>query len=184
MKKLVVLGVTVLSVMGFCNTAAAQGKTGYINREVAIGLMPEAEKANNELQELQTGLQEQGVQLAKELQEKDSAFVADSLKMNKVKKDLMKKDLFELYQKVQSWNQFIQEELEKKQQVLVAPIQTKLMNAIKDVAKESGYSYILDATAVIVGPPGEDVLPLVKKKLGIKDTPATPAKTGTRPAGQ
>ena len=187
MKKLVVLGVMALSVVGFSNTAVAQGKTGYINREVAIGLMPEAEKANTELQELQNALQDQGVKLAQELQEKDSTFVADSMKLTKVQKDLRKKDLFELYQKVQSWNQYIQDELEKRQQVLVAPIQTKLMDAIKAVAKESGYAYVLESTAVVVGPPGEDILPLVKKKLGIKDTgavPATKPATGIKPVGQ
>ena len=36
--------------------------------------------------------------------------------------------------------------------------------------------YILDLNSVIVGPPGDDVLVLVKKKLGIKDTPAAPVK--------
>lgn len=51
------------------------------------------------------------------------------------------------------------------------------MDAIKAVAKESGYSYILDINAVIVGPPGDDVLGLVKKKLGIKEEmPAAPMK--------
>jgi hypothetical protein len=33
----------------------------------------------------------------------------------------------------------------------------------------------LDINAIIVAPPGDDVLPLVKKKLGIKDEPVKPA---------
>ena len=38
---------------------------------------------------------------------------------------------------------------------------------LNTVAKENGYSYIIDASALIVSPPGDDILPLVKKKLGI-----------------
>jgi outer membrane protein len=59
------------------------------------------------------------------------------------------------------------------------------MEAIKAVAKESNYAYVLDANSVLVGPPGEDVLPLVKKKLGIVDKAAAPAKpAGTAPAAK
>jgi hypothetical protein len=40
---------------------------------------------------------------------------------------------------------------------------------------------VLDYASVIVGPPGDDIIGLVKKKLGIKDAPAAktaaPAKT-------
>ena len=177
MKKLVVLGITALSIMGFNNAAVAQGKIGYVNTEELISAMPEAQKANAELEELQGALNDQGVKMAQELQEKDSAFVADSLKMTKVQKDLRKKDLFELYQKVQGWSQYIQDELNKRQQTLVAPIRTKAFNTIKDVAKESGYSYVLDVQSVIVGPPGDDILELVKKKMGIKPGVTTPTTT-------
>ncbi len=182
MKKLVVLGVMAFSMIGFTNKAEAQQKIGYINTELLIGAMPEAQKANDELEELQKLLQTQGNQLALELQEKDSAFVADSLKMTKVQKDLTKKDLFEMYQKVQGWSQHIQDELGQRQQTLVQPIRDKALENIKLVAKENGYAYILDYTSVIVGPPGDDILALVKKKMGIKDAPATPANPGTKPS--
>jgi outer membrane protein len=71
-----------------------------------------------------------------------------------------------------------QQEAQKK----IAPLRTKAMEAIRAVAKESGYSYVLDINSVIVGPPGDDVLGLVKKKLGIKDAPETkPAATPKKP---
>ncbi|MEP6675677.1 MAG: OmpH family outer membrane protein [Ferruginibacter sp.] len=181
MKKLVVLGIMAMSVLGFNTAASAQVKIGYINTEELIGSMPEAQKANAELEELQSALNDQGVKMAQELQEKDSIFVIDSVKLTKVQKDLRKKDLFELYQKVQGWSQYIQDELNKRQQTLVAPIRTKAFNTIKEVAKESGYSYVLDVQSVIVGPPGDDIIALVKKKMGIKDTPATTPGTGTKP---
>jgi outer membrane protein len=49
------------------------------------------------------------------------------------------------------------------------------LETIKAVGKENAYTYVLDQNAVIVGPPGDDILPLVKKKLNIKDKEAPKA---------
>jgi outer membrane protein len=87
-------------------------------------------------------------------------------------KEIKKNELIELYQKVQNWNQQAQEMYQQEAQKKIQPLRTKALEAIRAVAKESNYSYILDVNSVIVGPPGDDVLALVKKKLGIKETPA------------
>jgi outer membrane protein len=70
---------------------------------------------------------------------------------------------------------------QQKAQEKITPLREKAMATIKEVAKESGYAYILDANSVIVGPPGDDLIGLVKKKMGIKDfapvqKPANPKK--------
>lgn len=178
MKKLF-LGAFVLglSILGFTDTAFSQTKIGYINTEELIGSMPEAEKASQQLQEYQTALQQQGQEYLVELNEKDSAFAIDSIKLSSAQKELRRNALLELYQKVQGWREVIQQKMQEKQQELLIPIRTKALDAIKAVSKESGYGYILDQNSVIVGPPGDDVLPLVKKKLGIKE------KEATAPAG-
>ncbi|MFT3681992.1 MAG: OmpH family outer membrane protein [Ferruginibacter sp.] len=176
------VAVMIISVLGLVGTANAQGKIGYISTEELIGSMPEAEKANTSLQEYQGSLQEQGTEYLKEYLEKDSVFRADSAKYSAAVKELKIKDLNELGQKVQGWNQTMQQLMQQKTQELLAPMRTKAYETIKTVAKESGYAYILDAQAILVGPPGDDILPLVKKKLGIKDTPpaaTTPAKPKT-----
>lgn len=179
MKKLVLSFLMVASIVGLSNTVAAQGKIGYISTEELIASMPEAEAANTQLQEYQKSLQQQGNDYYVELNEKDSIFQADSLKYTEVQKQMKRNDLIALYQKVQGWQQTSQQLVQEKSQTLVVPIRTKAFEAIKTVAKESGYAYILEAQAVLVGPPGEDVLPLVKKKLGIKEAGAAPA---TKPA--
>ena len=174
MKKLIVAGALVLA--GFLG-ASAQSKIGFINTEELIGVMPEADKANGELQSYQGALVQQGNEYLQEFNEKDSAFNADSLKMTPAIKDFKRKDLIELYQKVQGWNQTMQQMLNEKQQALLKPIHDKALDVIKTVAKENGYSYIIDASALIVSPPADDILPLVKKKMGISATakPTVPA---------
>jgi outer membrane protein len=156
--------------------ASAQNKIGYIATEELIGLMPEAETADAELKEYQSSLAMQGQDLMQELNEKDSLFVKDSAKYSPSMREIKKKELFDLYQKVQNWNQQAQELYQQKAQEKIAPLRTKAMDAIKAVAKESGYAYVLDNNAVLVGPPGDDILDLVKKKLGVKDAKPLPKK--------
>ncbi|CAN5675232.1 OmpH family outer membrane protein [soil metagenome] len=179
MKNLIVALVLGISIFGLSGTALAQNKIGYISTEELIGSMPEAEKANSELQEYQTALQQQGASYYTELNELDSIFARDSSKMSKATKDLKRNDMIALYQKVQGWQQTMQQKIGEKQQELLAPIQKKALDNIKAVAKENGYAYVFEAGTLLVAPPADDVLALVKKKLGIKD-PAPAAK----PAGK
>ena len=55
----------------------------------------------------------------------------------------------------------------QKQQDLIAPIQKKAVDAVQTVARENGYAYVISKDALLVSPPADDLLPLVKKKLGI-----------------
>lgn len=167
MKKVLLSLVVLVAVAGFSNTVNAQGKIGYISTEELIGAMPETEAANAQLQDFQNSLQQQGNDYYRELNEKDSAFGIDSAKMSPTQKELKRNDLIALYQKVQGWNQTMQQMIQEKSQALIAPIRTKAQDAIKATAKENNYTYVLESAAVLVGPPGDDILALVKKKLNI-----------------
>jgi outer membrane protein len=74
----------------------------------------------------------------------------------------------------------MQQRIQQKSQDLIGPIKTKASEGIKATAKESGYAYVLESAAVLVGPPGDDILPLVKKKMGIKEPVAKPAAGGVK----
>ena len=90
-------------------------------------------------------------------------------------REIKRNELIALYQKVQGWNQQAQDMYQQKLQEKVAPLREKAMQTVQAVAKENGYTYVLDANSVMVGPPGDNLIDLVKKKLGIKDTPKQPA---------
>ncbi|MFZ4057658.1 MAG: OmpH family outer membrane protein [Ferruginibacter sp.] len=175
MKKIILASLIAISIMGFKHSAVAQSKIGYLNVEELIGSMPEAEAAGKQLDSYKNALQQQYNEYMGELNDKDSIFRADSLKYSAEKKEVKLNELKEVYDKIQKFNASVEQKIGEKQQSLLIPIRTKALDAVKAVAKESGYAYILDETSVIVGPPGENVLPLVKKKLGIKD-PAPTAK--------
>ena len=80
-------------------------------------------------------------------------------------------ELEDIRQRVENFTQVAQQDMNKKQQELLAPIQDKLRNAIKAVGDEKGYAYIIDNNPGIVlytGNAAIDATPLVKAKLGLK----------------
>ena len=176
MKKLIVATVMGLGIF----TASAQNKIGYINTDELIGVMPEAEKADSELKEYQASLAQQGQDMMKELNEKDSLFVRDSLKLSPSMKDIKRNELISLYQRVQNWNQQAQDMYQAEAQKKIAPIRSKALEAIQAVAKENGYTYVIDFNSLLVYPTGDNLLTPVKRKLNIKDTSGG---VGQKPAG-
>ena len=170
MKKiLIALAIVFLSVSGF--EANAQ-KIGYISVNDVIMVMPETTKAQAELEEFRNAL----IQSA---QDKEAAFnaavdkfVADSLKMTEAQKTVKRQDLMKLQQELSQEDQRMQEQFQRKQQEIITPIQTKAMTTIQTVAKEAGYAYVVEKEAMLVAPVGDDLLPLVAKKLGVT-VPAT-----------
>ena len=177
MKKLFIAGAMMMAMY----SASAQNKIGYINTDELISVMPEAAKADAELKEFQTGLAQQYQDLSGELNSKDSAFVTDSLKMSPSMREIKRKELIDLYQRVQGYQQESQESYQQKANEKIAPIREKALNAIKAVAKENGYTYIFNEDNLLVMPPGDDILNLVKAKLGISATAPKPG--AAKPAG-
>jgi len=164
-------------------SASAQTKIGYINTDELISLMPEAQKADAEIKEYQVSLQQQGKTLMEEADKKRDQYYVDSPKLSAQMKEIRTTDLVKLYSRLQNYEQEMQELTQQYAQSKIIPIRQKATDAIKAVAKEKGYGYVLDeATSVLlVAPPADDLLAAVKAKLGIKDPPPAPA--GTKPAG-
>lgn len=179
MKQFVVRSLLTALLMGSAAWVSAQ-KIGYVSVEDVIGSMPKAEEAGKQLDAYRTALLQQYTEYRQELRAKDSAYVADSLKLSKEVKEVKMEQLESLAKKVQEFEGSFEQKIQEKQQALLVPLRNEALEAIKAVAKEANYAYILDENSVIVGPPGENVLALVKKKLGIKDAPAPAA--GTKPA--
>ena len=75
-----------------------------------------------------------------------------------------------LQQRIQRFQETAMAQLEKTQNDLMKPVMENALNAIKVVGKENGFTYIFDMNAGILyaAENSQDVLPLVKKKLGLQ----------------
>ena len=87
--------------------------------------------------------------------------------------DLVRKDkeaeILGLQQRIQTFQQDAQQSLAAKEQELLEPILSKARKAIQEVAQEGNYTYIFDKTGgtILYANDSENILPLVKKKLGL-----------------
>jgi outer membrane protein len=89
--------------------------------------------------------------------------------LNEAIRDLKQKELQDMQSRIQEFQQAAQENIRKKEADLLKPIIEKAKTAISQVAKEGSYSYIFDSSVAgfLYKPEGDNVLPAVKKKLGI-----------------
>src|SRR5450432_2136613 len=168
MKKMAIAAV-IIDLSMTATTSHAQTKIGYISMADIITAMPEYKKADTSLADYQNALAQNFEDMKRELNEQDSLINSkDTLKYTRAQIEIKRKNLTELYLKVQGYQQQAQQLLQQKQQDLIAPIQRKASETVQTVAKENGYTWVLSKEALFVSPPADDLLPLVKKKLGLK----------------
>ena len=175
--KLLMLAVVVFA---SASSATAQ-KSGYISVDQIVSIMPETAKIDSLLRKYQSdSLAPRYAYMVQEYNRKDSiANGKDSAKTPSSVRVKIREELEQLLYELQNWQQISQQYLQGKQQQLLEPIYIKVDNAIKAVAKESGYTYVFNREALLVMPPADDLLPLVAKKLNVKVPPAATASTGT-----
>ena len=91
-------------------------------------------------------------------------------------KQLTERELQDLQKRFDDFQQVAEQDAQKMQQQLMGPVITKAQDAIKKVAQAAGYTIVFDVAAGAMAYYNEatvtNILPLVKKELGIVDKPA------------
>lgn len=149
--------------------AGAQShKIGIVDSQKVLSEMPEMKSMQAELDNLAKKYEDTLVQLQKEFQTKYQDFVKEQETMVESIKSRKQQELEDLSKRIQDLNNVAQQDMQKKQVELFAPIQTKLREAINKVGNDGGFTYIMDASQMLyVGNGSEDVTSLVKSKLGL-----------------
>jgi len=171
MKKLILTGLISLFLLNITGFSQAKLKFGHVNSNDLFALMPEKNTAQQALQDYSKQLEDQLVAMQDELQKKYTDYQANQATLTDVVKKTKEEELQTMQQRIQTFQANAQDELQKKEQELLKPIIDKAKKAIEDVSKENGYTYVFDTgTGVLLYWPkdSDDILPLVKTKLGIK----------------
>lgn len=169
MKKIVTILLVAAGLVLSSNRTEAQAKFGFISLGELYPSMPEYKKADTSMVDYRNAIGQQFEDMQKEYREQDSLLNSkDTAKYTKAQLELKKRNMNEMLIKLQGWNNQAQQMLEQKQQELMSPIQKKALETIQNVAKENGFTHIFAKEYLLVSPPAEDILPLVKKKLGLK----------------
>ncbi|MBS1689000.1 MAG: OmpH family outer membrane protein [Bacteroidetes bacterium] len=153
------------------NMALAQAtKFGYISSAELLQSMPDRVKADSDLNKYARSFQQELETMGKEYQTKVQQFQAGEKTMTDAMKEVKMKEIQDLQNRIESTQQSAQDKVAQKKQELYGPILDKADKAIKEIAKEKAYDYIFDASqgALLYAKEGDNILPLVKAKLGLK----------------
>jgi outer membrane protein len=155
----------------FAGAGFAQGtlKIGYIDSGKLMNEMPETDTAQVKLKQFEQTMQSQLQTMGQEYKNKVQAYQNNVGTMSDLIRQTKEKEIGDLQQRIQAFQSSAQDAIQQKQQALYQPIIKKVKDAIDAVGKEYHYTYILDVSqGLVLYYNGDDVTPLVKKKLGLK----------------
>ncbi len=163
MKKLILMLALVLPML-----ASAQ-KLGHINAQELLASMPELKEVQAKLDTLATQYEAQFANMQEEFNKKVVAFQKDQATMTAGVRDFRQQEIAEMEQRIYLFRQTAQEDIQAKQQEYMAPVQQRMMDAVKKVSQAQGCTYVFEAmTLHYIAPDALDLMPLVKKELGIQ----------------
>lgn len=169
MKSRFIVYVAAFFIMAF--SANAQTKIGYADVDYIYTKMPESKKVESQLQSHTTMLQNQMQAKYTDYDAKLKAFQAMPADTPEAIQQDKANELQQLQESITKFQQDAQSSLEKKRGQLMEPVYTLVGNAIKAVAEENSYNFILTAGVggadiVLYASEKDDVSELVLKKLG------------------
>lgn len=168
MKNLIFIAFLLLTSVGL----QAQTKSAHINLGNLISEMPEAIAANSELEAYQGQLISKGEDMAKAFETDYIAFAnaVQSGSLPPVEQQQQQQTLEAKQQEILAYEQQIIQLVDQKRAELLSPIIKKAQDAIDAVAKEQSIQLVFDTSifgTIMYAADSEDIMPLVKAKLGM-----------------
>ncbi|MBR6048912.1 MAG: OmpH family outer membrane protein [Bacteroidales bacterium] len=168
-KTLIAIAVCLLA---FGGSAMAQKnlKLGHINSTELMQIMPGRDSAQAVLQAEVTELEETLKSMQAEAEKRYNEYVAGQAGWTELIRQTKQREIQDMAARIQEFQENAQKQLQDREAELLKPIIDRAKKAIEDVAREGGYTYILDAgsTTVLYSQDSDDIMPQVKKKLGLK----------------
>jgi outer membrane protein len=168
--KLIILAITLLVPAALFSQKTI--KLGHIDSQKLIMAMPESDSAQKKLQKVEQEFQATLEELQVEFNRKFKTYQDNYTTMTELIRSTKETELNELSERIQNFQTQAQQDFERQRMELFKPIQEKAKQAVDQVAKENGFTYIFDigpgvGAIVYASPDTEDILPLVKQKLGL-----------------
>lgn len=167
MKKLIFIFLAATTFL-ISNEANAQ-KLGYFNSQDLLVLMPEVKHMDTVLTENSDQLQKKAESMYAEYSKKLKEYQDTKNTMSVVMQEMTEKDLANQENNLQAFQEDSKTRLDDLQEKMMGPIRLKVQSIVKTVAVENGYTYIFDMAsgAIFYAPDSDNVIGLIKKKMGI-----------------
>lgn len=153
-------------------TFAQKGKFAHVDSNELLEAMPQRadmqKKLEAEYMELEATLQQMSTEYQNkvgEYQQMEASGTASKLVLQTKISEIQ-----QMEQRIQQFQVSAQEAIQMKEMELMEELYEIAKTAISEVANENGYTYVFDAAVLLHKPDSDDILPLVKKKMGITTT--------------
>lgn len=154
--------------VAFSVQSMAQSKIGHINFDELVAQMPGQDSINKALENYVSVLESQSKSMQTELESKYADYQSSQATMSETIRQIKEKEIMDLQQRIEAFNQQAQYDIQNKQFELSQPLLNKAQKAIEAVAKENGFTYIINSNVqILLYANGTDIAPLVKAKLGL-----------------
>ena len=144
MKKLFVIALAALATL----TASAQ-QLGKVNFQELVMLMPEMDAARETIAASQKEAEETYSAMVEEYQGKANQYQQKQASWTAAIRESKERELYEIQNRIQEFQNSISQELQQQQNQLTAPIQEKANKAVSESAKAKGIVVLFDASQAI-----------------------------------
>ena len=144
MKKLFVIALAALATL----TASAQ-QLGKVNFQELVMLMPEMDAARETIAASQKEAEETYSAMVEEYQGKANQYQQKQASWTAAIRESKERELYEIQNRIQEFQNSISQELQQQQNQLTAPIQEKANKAVTEIAKAKGIVVLFDSSQAI-----------------------------------
>jgi len=167
MKKILLIATAAFAAL----TGFAQPKFAHVNMTELVQLMPEMDEARKTMNLSQKEAQETLQAMYDEFNTKYQQYQQKAQSWTPAIRESKEKELSEIQQRVQEFQESIRAELQQQEQQLMTPIYKKANETVTSIAKAAGYIFVFDVAQVLYFDPEQstDLTTEARKTLGIPD---------------
>lgn len=142
-------------------------KLGHINSQALMEIMPGRDSVQAILQKEVGELESNLKAMYAEYETRSNDYVQNQSGWTELIRQTKQREIQQMQQNIQEFQQNAQAQMQQREEELTRPIIDRAKKAIEDVAREGGYTYIFDGAGLLYSQDSEDIMPQVKKKLGL-----------------
>ena len=145
-------------------------KYGYLNKEELYMSMPDYDSANVQVEKIRRDFENQLAAMQNELSSKTASLNNESANISEFLRQNRQEELKNLDVRIQLFSVKATAQLEDKKNQFLQPIRARADNAIKAVAIEQGFIFVIDGGQLLYTDEKKctNMMPLVKAKLGVR----------------
>ncbi|MDO4496817.1 MAG: OmpH family outer membrane protein [Bacteroidales bacterium] len=162
----------VLAACAMMAVSAFAQKFGNVDSGAIMQAMPERTQVEKDLEAIQAKYETELTKMGDEYQKKVADFIAERENLEAGIQEARAQEIQQLEQRIQNFREMAGKDIQTQYQNKMTPLIEKINKAIQAVGEKEGFTYIFDTTQgnILYFSPSQciDVLPLVKKELGIQ----------------